>query len=238
MSNEFLKGYSEEQKAAYISAIASIATTDNVASENEINYLVNLADYAGVNEQSKQTVLAAAKDTSLNSLKQSLDVLKLSELRFSLVADLIAFAEADSNLSDGEKKHIAIISHYLGVNDKQLQALNEYVKETALQPVSQQAVSNNASTAPEGLLGGISDKLNSAGIDLGSIAKGLMSFVGPMILGNMISKGMQSGGRSDIAQSTAQGATQEGGIGSLLSSLTGGKGFSGVGGFLSKLISK
>lgn len=123
MVNELLKDYSGEQKAAYIAAIASIATTDNVASENEINYLVNLADHAGLSEQSKQTVLAAAKDTSLNSLKNSLDILKLSELRFSLVADLIAFAEADSNLAEGEKKHIASISNYLGVNDTQLQAL-------------------------------------------------------------------------------------------------------------------
>ena len=233
MANELLKDFSEEQKAAYIAAIASIATTDNVASENEINYLLNLADYAGLNEQSKQTVLAAAKDISLNSLKHSLDILKLSELRFSLVADLIAFAEADSNLAEGEKKHIANISNYLGVNNTQLQALNEYVKVAASQPVT--AASGESSS---GMLGGIADKLKSSGIDLGSVAKGLMSFVGPMIMGNMISKGMQSGGRSDIAQSgkTESGVTQKGGIGSLISSLTGGKGLSGIGGFLSKLI--
>ncbi len=222
-----MKGYSEEQKTAYIAAIASIATTDNVASENEINYLVNLADYAGLNDQSKKTVLSAAKDTSLNSLKQSLDVLKSSELRFSLVADLIAFAEADSNLAEGEKKHIASISNYLGVNNTQLQALNDYVKETASQPIT-----TNPSMQSQGILGGIGDKLKSAGIDFGSVAKGLMSFVGPMIMGNMISKGMQSGGRSNIAQ----GDTAQGGIGSLVNSLTGGKGLSGIGGFLSKLM--
>ncbi|MBA3649700.1 MAG: TerB family tellurite resistance protein [Chitinophagales bacterium] len=231
MATQLLQGCAEEQKTAYIAAIASIATTDNVASENEINYLVNLADYAGLNDQSKKTVLAAAKDTSLNSLKQSLDVLKSSELRFSLVADLIAFAEADSNLAEGEKKHIESISNYLGVNNTQLQALNDYVKEAASQPVAQPATTNT-SMGSQGILGGISDKLTSAGIDFSSVAKGLMSFVGPMIMGNMISKGMQSGGRSDIAQ----GNTAQGGIGSLVSSLTGGKGLSGIGGFLSKLM--
>ncbi len=86
-------------------------------------------------------------------------------------------------------------------------------------------------TSKKGMLGGIGDKLKSSGIDLGSVTKGLMSFVGPMIMGNMISKGMQSGGRSDIAQSN----TAQGGMGSLISSLTGGKGLSGIGGFLSKL---
>jgi hypothetical protein len=111
--------------------------------------------------------------------------------------------------------------------------LNEYVKEAATQPGT--GASGESST---GMLGDITDKLKSAGIDLGSVAKGLMSFVGPMIMGNMISKGMQSGGRSDISQSstTQSGAAQDGGIGSLISSLTGGKGLSGIGGFLSKLI--
>ncbi len=230
MSVELLSGHSPAEKTAYIAAIASIATSDNVASETEINYLLDLVDVAGLTDVDTNSVIAAAKDTSTESLKKSLDVLKGSDLRFSLVADLMAFAEADNNLAEGEKKHIADIAQYLGVNDQQVQTLNEYVREAAAQPAAM-GVMDNAGSTQQGFLDnlGLGKKLQGAGINIGSIAKGLMAFVGPMVIGNLVSKGMN---RSGGTISQDQGG---GGLGSILGGLTGGKGFSGIGGFLSKL---
>ncbi len=45
----------------------------------------------------------AAKETSGQSLKPALDILKSSELKYSLITDLIAFAESDNNVADQEK---------------------------------------------------------------------------------------------------------------------------------------
>src|SRR5687767_1415175 len=115
MSTELLEGYSSTEKAAYITAIASIATADQSASQQELDYLQSLADTAGLSDAEKQQVTTAANETSGASLKNALEVLKTSELKYSLVADLIAFAESDSNVVDEEKKHIASVASYLQI---------------------------------------------------------------------------------------------------------------------------
>lgn len=230
MSNEILAGSSAAEKTAYLTAIASIATADNSASETELSYLSGLADHAGLSASEKDIVLRAALDTTGSTLKAALDVLKSNELRFSLVADLIAFAESDNNLAPEEKEQIATVAQYLGINAEQLQALSEYVGQAAQQPA--EVFAATGSLGGNSLLDnlGIGDKLNSSGINMDSLAKGLLSFVGPMIIGNLVSKGLNKGGATSNA-----GLGGLGNIGSLVGSLTSGKGLSGVGGFLSNL---
>ncbi len=176
-------------------------------------------------------VQQAALDTTGSRLKPALDILKSSELRYSLVTDLIAFAESDSNLAPEEKEHIADVAQYLGIDAQQLNALNTYVQHAASQP--QEAFAAAAPASGGGLLDslGIGDKLQSSGINMGSVARGLLSFVGPMIIGNLVSRGLNRGSASHNA-----GMGGLGNLGSLLGGLTGGRGMSGMGGLLSGLL--
>ncbi|HEX5023628.1 MAG TPA: TerB family tellurite resistance protein [Agriterribacter sp.] len=232
MSIEILAGGSAQEKTAYLTAIASITTTDNVASDEELQYLLNLASHAGLSESDKVVVQQAALDTTGSGLKPALDTLKSSELRYSLVTDLIAFAESDSNLAAEEKEHIADVAQYLGISAQQLDALNAYVQHAASQP--QEAFAAAAAPAAGGGLPdslGIGNTLQNSGINLGSVAKGLLSFVGPMILSNLMSKGLNRGNTNPNA-----GMGGLGNLGSLLGGLTSGRGMSGMGGLLSGLL--
>ena len=101
-----LEGYSDEEKGAYLGAIASIATADRTASEEEQLYIEALAESADLSDEQMAAVRKAATELSDDELKRCLDVLKGSELRFSLVSDLIAFAEADQNYSEEEKQDV------------------------------------------------------------------------------------------------------------------------------------
>ncbi len=229
MSAQLLEGYSALEKTAYVSAIASIATADQSASESEIAYLKNLTRSAELTEAETAQVLTAAVETNGQGLKAALDVLKNSELRFSLVTDLIAFAQSDNDLAQPEKTHISAIATYLEINPAQMEALNEYVRQTvtppAALPLSEQSEGGWGSLLSGS---GIGQKLQSSGINIGSLAKGLLSFVGPMILGNLLNKGMQG--------SKAPAGLNQGGLGSIFGGLSGGKGFSGIGGLLSGLL--
>ena len=229
MSAPLLEGYSALEKTAYVTAIASIATADQSASESEIAYLKNLTRSAELTEAETAQVLTAAAETNGQGLKAALDVLKNSELRFSLVTDLIAFAQSDNDLAQPEKTHISTIATYLEINPAQMEALNEYVRQTVTPPPAL-PLSGQAEGGLGSLLSGsgIGQKLQSSGINIGSLAKGLLSFVGPMILGNLLNKGMQG--------SKAPGGLNQGGLGSILGGLSGGKGFSGIGGLLSGLL--
>lgn len=220
-----LEGQTIEEKTAYLVAIASIATADKSASQEELNYLAQLSDAAGLGEKEKQQVAAAAEDSSGQSLKPALDVLKNNDLKFSLIADLIAFAKADQSVAAQEKEHIASIAGYLNIDRQQLDVLNEYVDEAAAQPDQALGIAGS-----QGGLGGILDKfglgqkMQNSGINIGSLTKGLMSFIGPMILGNLLNKGMRN---------RTGGGINQGGLGSILGGLGGGR---GLGGLLSGLL--
>ena len=89
-----LEGYSDMEKGAYLGAIASIATADRSATEEELAYLEALSESANLSEEQNNLIRqAATTEMSDADLKHCLDVLKTSELRFSLVSDVIAFAQ-------------------------------------------------------------------------------------------------------------------------------------------------
>src|SRR5205823_7774740 len=123
MDTQLLQNYSEAEKTAYLSAIASLATADRQASGAETQFLQALAKQAGLSDGATQQVLAAAQDANNQSIQQNLDVLKNSDLRFSLVTDLISFARADGAYANDEEAMISKMAQYLGINQEQKQTL-------------------------------------------------------------------------------------------------------------------
>src|SRR5918993_231291 len=95
-----LEGYTDMEKGAYLGAIASIATADREASEQELEYIRELADAARLSAEQKALIERAATELTGEELNKCLDVLKGSELKYSLIADLIAFSKADENYSE------------------------------------------------------------------------------------------------------------------------------------------
>src|SRR5687767_6593117 len=106
MEKKLLEDYSDLEKGAYLGAISSIATADHAASQEEIEYIMALADSANLSDNQKAAVARAAKELTGDELKKCLDVLRTSDLKYSLVTDLITFAESDKNYSEEEKANV------------------------------------------------------------------------------------------------------------------------------------
>jgi uncharacterized tellurite resistance protein B-like protein len=137
-----LEGYSDQEKGAYLGAIASLATADREASQEELDYIMQLSEAANLSPEQQRVVQQAATEMSGEELQQCLNVLKGSELRYSLVTDLMAFAKADNDYSEAEEQTIKKISTYLGVDQQQFSLLDKFSKqtvETAAAEPSQQA---------------------------------------------------------------------------------------------------
>src|SRR5438874_1268062 len=128
-SQNILQGSTDMEKGAYLGAIASIATADRQATSEELDYLSALADTAGLSAEQKDAVLKAANEISDEDLKRCLDVLKNSDLKFSLVTDVIAFAKSDNNYSDEEQKSVQKMADYLGVNQQQFSLLDHFTEK-------------------------------------------------------------------------------------------------------------
>ena len=240
-----LKNYTDMEKGAYLGAIASIATADHTASPEEIEYLMELADTAGLSEEQKQVVAKAATELTGEELKRCLDILKNSELRFSLMTDLISFAKADEHYSEQEQANIEKMAQHLNINHEQFSLLNEFTdKTTHAAAVDPGTVQQQGFLSSLGL-DGLNEKFSKSGINIGSLAKGLLGIAGPMILANMMRRGMggRSGGRgfSPFGQSGMGGMGglgNLGGFGSLIGMLNGGRGYSGTGGLLGKIFGR
>ncbi|HVF96798.1 MAG TPA: TerB family tellurite resistance protein [Flavisolibacter sp.] len=246
MEQNILEGYSDAEKGAYLSAIASLATADRVASEEELQHLSELATAANLPEDQLQAIESAASETSGESLNRSLDVLKNSQLKYSLVTDLIAFAKSDADYSEEEQGSIKRISTYLGVNQEQFGLLDQFAQKAADDPQTLQQ--------PGGAQNffGFGDKMKSAGINTGGLFKSLLSIAAPMLIGGMLSRGL--GGRSRggsglggmlggggglggmLGGLAGGGMGGGGGLGSLIGMLSGGRGLGSAGGMLGKVL--
>ena len=229
-SQRLLKDYSDQEKGAYISAIASIATADRSASPEEIQFLETLATSAELSPQQRSNVQRAATEVAGEELKTNLDLLKTSELRYALLTDLMAFAESDNHYSDEEKAGIQKMAQYLGINQEQVSTINQFVQKTSTANVTAQQVQQPGFLSSLGL----EEKFRKAGLDMGSLTKGLLGMQGPMILADLVRRGF-SGNKSTTATGVTQGGERPGGFGSLISTITGGKGLKSAGSLLGKL---
>ena len=243
-NEKLLKDYSDAEKGAYLGAIASIATADHTASEEELEYIMALADSADISESQQQAVARAATELSGEELTRCLDILKTSDLRFSLITDLMNFGQSDKDYSEQEKKNVEKIAAYLKINQEQFSLLDQFVNKTADIEVQPEEASKPGFLSALGL----EEKFKNAGIDWKNVGKGLLCIAGPMLLAKMLS-GRRGGGRSPFG-SGGMGSMlgnsggglgsmlggQGGGIGSLIKSLSGGRGFSNSGGLLSRVL--
>jgi uncharacterized tellurite resistance protein B-like protein len=230
METQLLQNYSEPEKTAYLSAIAALATADRQATAPEAEFLQRLAQQAGLSADATRQVLTAADSADNSTVQQSLDQLKSSDLRYSLVTDLISFARADGTYSPGEEEMVGKMAAYLGVNPEQKQALESVVDQAASVPHDAQDPSK------QGFLSSIGDKLSSVGIPKGALMAGLLGVVAPMVISKVMGSGNNSGqpqGHSGSLGGLLGGAMGSlggggGSLGGLLGGLLGGGLLSGV----------
>ena len=186
---KILEGYPDLEKGAYLGAIASIATADRQATEQEVEFISILCESADLSEQQTSMIHRAARELEGEELKKCLDILKNSELRFSLVTDMISLAESDQGYTEEEKQAIEKIATYLDVNKQQFSLLDQFsqkAKEENTDPAELSDPSFLQST-------GLGDKMQKAGINPGGLLKGLLGVMGPIILGRMLSGGRGGG---------------------------------------------
>jgi uncharacterized tellurite resistance protein B-like protein len=245
-----LEDNTAEEKEAYLGAIASIATADREGSEDEISFLTHLGEAANLSEDQITSVLNVARDPSGTDLPRYLQTLKTSDLKFSFVTDLISFAKSDGDYSEAEEGKIQQMADYLGVNQNQVSVLDQVVEKTSNGEVTPEQAANPNFLSSLGL----GDKLSGAGINGGSLLKNLIAIAAPMIIGGMVSRGMNRnrsssgggllggllGGGGGMLGGSGGGLGGMlgggGGLGSLIGMLNGGRGMKSTGGLLGKIL--
>lgn len=127
--DQLLANYSEQDKSAYLALIAVLAAADRQVSQQEIAFLQLLTEGAGLADQDADAMEAIAHHPNKVDLEQCINQLKNSELKYSLVTELLNFARSDGNMSQQEEQYITSLTDRLGVSRKQYEALRDFADE-------------------------------------------------------------------------------------------------------------
>lgn len=220
-----LNDYPEQEKTAYLVAVASMATPEDKASAEEEEFLADLCEEAGLTQQHTEGVIREARNPTNDGFERSLEFLRNSDLRFSFVVDIISFAKADGEYSEAEKQKTHRMADRLGISIEQYNALYEYVEK------AENAQGEEASE--EGFLEktGLKEKFSKLNIPVKGLLTGL---VGSMLMRGVM--GRRYHRRGLLSRLLGGGGyRRRGGLSSLVGMLSGNRGYRRSGGLLSKL---
>lgn len=220
-----IKDYPEQEKTAYLAAVASMATPDDKASAEEEEFLADLCEEAGLSQRDKEEVIMEARSPKNDGFKRHLDFLRNSDLKYSFVVDILSYAKADGNYTEDEKRKIHRMADRLGISIEQFNALQEYVEK------AEQAQGEEASK--EGFLEntGLKQKFNDLNIPVNGLLTGL---VGSMLMSGLMGRRRRGGLLGGLLG--GGGYRRRGGISSLVGMLSGNRGYRRSGGLLGRLL--
>lgn len=110
--------YSEQERLALISCIASIATLDKVANEEEIDFILALVEAADLDAMKMKSVVDAAKDPQNKILKNTVDIIATHEdSRYFFTNEILPFIKYNKDLNS--KKNVQRIIDQLDTTDVQ-----------------------------------------------------------------------------------------------------------------------
>lgn len=203
-----------EERGAYLAALASVASVDGHASQEELEFLTLLAQAAEMPDNVQQEVLLIARNPTQISMERVLGTLRKSELRFSFITDIISFAKADGEYSPEEQRHIQQLAAQLDVDQQQYSLLEQFVdkadraQQQGEDPTSQSFMSKN----------GFGDMFKNAGISP-QMVQGILGIAAPLVLARMM------GGRRGGGMMGGLGGLAGGGLlGGLLGGMMSGRG--------------
>ncbi|MEK6479979.1 TerB family tellurite resistance protein [Catalinimonas sp. 4WD22] len=220
-----LKDYPEKEKTAYLAAVASMATPEDKATQEEVEFLADLCEEAELSPEDRDKVILEAQNPTNDGFEQYLDWLKNSDLKYSFVVDIISFAKADGEYTEEEKTRIHRMADKLGLSIEQYNALYDYVNEAEK--------AQGEETSEENFLEktGLKEKLNQQNIPIRGLLTGL---VGSMLMKGAMGRRHR---RKGLLSHILGGSTyQKGGLSSLVGMLSGKRGYRRSGGLLSRFL--
>ncbi len=220
-----LKNYPEKEKAAYLAAVASMATPEDKASAEEEDFLAELCDEAGLTQRDKREVIMEARDPRNDGFERYVDFLRNSDLKFSFIVDILSYAKADGHYSEDEKRKIHRMADRLGISIEQYDALYEYVEKAEKaqgKESSQQSFLENT---------GLKQKFDKLNIPVNSLLTG--------VIGSMLMRGIMGRRRRGGILGALMGGggyRRRSGFSSIIGMLSGNRGYRRSGGLLSRLL--
>ena len=141
-----LKNYPEDQKIDYLCLVASIAAVDGVMSNDEISTLREFCERIGIGAPGIGVIIGTIGEPSGLDGHVILSRLAHTDLKFTLLTDMLCMAYADGRISPAEREEIDSLAAKLEISPAQIRAVDEYLKTVLARHADEMdELANNAS---------------------------------------------------------------------------------------------
>ena len=163
-----LQDYSETEKVAYLSLLASICYVDRDFSEEERKQLDLILDELNISDEGRGKIYSSTftlRDEDKDGNILTINELKSTDLKFTLISDLCLMAVSDSNFSDDEYNYIINLAEKFEINKEQVDAIKS-VQENLYKIKD---IPSNSEKAKQ-IIKETTSKLAGAGVPIAAIA--------------------------------------------------------------------
>jgi uncharacterized tellurite resistance protein B-like protein len=123
-----LMDYSEDEKIDYLSLVGTIVAADGNISDEEISKLREFCTTIGVSGMGTGMIIAAVANPSGIDLQPILSRLSRTDLKFTLLTDMLFMAQADGIVAPGETEEIQKVAALLNITQEQIEAITKYAE--------------------------------------------------------------------------------------------------------------
>jgi uncharacterized tellurite resistance protein B-like protein len=179
MERHPLTAYPHVERVDYLSVLAAIAAADATVTDEELSHLRHFCESVEIDDIGIGLIIAALEHPAVVNLPAILPRLAQTDLKFTLLADMLCIAQADGIVCPAEQAEINTIAAMLGITAEQITAVNRYVDTVLAAQTTQRAEADWRHAGSE--LAGI---LASAGVPLSAVA------IAGTVFGNGLSSGL------------------------------------------------
>lgn len=168
------RGEAVEARVAYAKAVAALAQADGEVSVEELSDLKKLCTDMDLDDAQTAAVLDFANEPDSRAVRDTLRALRLSNLRFTLVTDMVVLGLADGTYSLDERKQVRSVAGVMGIDEDQVVGIEQYVLGKAHADRDKQRRMDeiralDVEDVPLSTLGELAARLAALGVPVGAI---------------------------------------------------------------------
>lgn len=159
----------KEARLDYLRVLAALVGADTTVRSHELGVLREFCDALDLTPSEADQILAFVRNVRADVVRETCERLKTSELRFTLVSDLLYIAHTDATYAPQERELIETIARLLGVSFRQLEAMDTYAQAVLASRSGRMPGDVTADDAPDDARANTVAGLAAAGVPLAAV---------------------------------------------------------------------
>ena len=124
MNMSLLFNISEDQRIAFMKALASLASIDGKLDKDELEFIKQVAVVYGVPEKRVQEILLHNNE---DEIVEAVKIIDNRRIALELIKEMCVLAHADNDLSDNEIMLIGRVGQSMGIELEKIEQISQWV---------------------------------------------------------------------------------------------------------------